>query len=208
MQTFPDITPVPDPGTPSRSRCPHPATGRDSSPGHSVAIVRDQPHALSCTSYASSGFPGDTAAVVGPSSPLRHIATCLRKRSVRRETPARSIRSPRGRPASPSPTATATDEGGRGCREGGGRATAAAHRTGQVPQTVARKHTTTPIPPSPLPRACGGCGAMPPPGGGSTSTAPPLPYRNRTAINPRSVMLAQGPWAEVQTAIKPQSAGL
>jgi len=35
-----------------------------------------------------------------------------------------------------------------------------------------------------------------------------LPYRNRTAIKPRSVMLAQGPWAEVQTAIKPQSAGL
>ena len=34
------------------------------------------------------------------------------------------------------------------------------------------------------------------------------PYRNRTAIKPRSVMLAQGPWAEVQTAIKPQSAGL
>jgi len=35
-----------------------------------------------------------------------------------------------------------------------------------------------------------------------------LPYRNRTAIKPRSWMPAQGPWAEVQTAIKPQSAGL
>ena len=34
------------------------------------------------------------------------------------------------------------------------------------------------------------------------------PYRNRTAIKPRSWMPAQGPWAEVQTAIKPQSAGL
>ena len=34
------------------------------------------------------------------------------------------------------------------------------------------------------------------------------PCRNRTAIKPRSVILAQGQWAEVQTAIRPQSAGL
>ena len=45
-------------------------------------------------------------------------------------------------------------------------------------------------------------------GGGAPAYASGPPYRNRTAIKPRSVMLAQGPWAEVQTAIKPQSAGL
>jgi len=40
-------------------------------------------------------------------------------------------------------------EARHGCRRGGGRATAAARRTGQVPQTVARKHTDThtPLPP-------------------------------------------------------------
>jgi len=43
----------------------------------------------------------------------------------------------------------------------------------------------------------------------ATEVAPTgLPYRNRTAINPRSVILAQGPWAELRTAIKPPSARL
>jgi len=48
----------------------------------------------------------------------------------------------------------------------------------------------------------------PPPSSTQRPANEETPYRNRTAIKPRSVMLAQGPWAEVQTAIKPQSAGL
>jgi len=61
----------------------------------------------------------------------------------------RPVRSPRRRPQNPSPTAAATDDGRRGCRRGGGRATAAASRTGQVPQTVAGKHANAAIPPPP-----------------------------------------------------------
>jgi len=64
---------------------------------------------------------------------------CLRHRPVK--TLDRSIRSPRRRPASLSTTATAADEGQRGCRQGGRRATAAVRRTELVPRPVAGKHT-------------------------------------------------------------------
>ena len=120
--------------------------GRECSPGRSVAVVCDHPRALPRPRYAGGGLPGDTAAAVGSPSPLRRMAPCSRKRSARRETPARPISSRRRQPASPSPTATAKDEGRRGCRRGGGRATAAARRTGQVPQTVVHRHTNTPTP--------------------------------------------------------------
>jgi len=139
----------PNPGTPSRYRCRRHATGRECSPGRSVTGVCDHPRALLRPSYAGGGLPGDTAAAVGLPSPLRRMAPRSRKRSARRETPTRPIRSPRRRPASPSPTATAKDEGRRGCRRGGGRTTAATRPTGQVPQTVAHKQTNTrtPLPP-------------------------------------------------------------
>jgi len=143
---FPDSTPAPDPGTPSRYRCRRPATGRESSPGCPFAVVCDHPRALPRPSYAGGRLPGDTAAAVGPPSPLRRMAPRSRKRSARRETLAHPIRSQGRRPENPSPTATAKDEGRRGCRRGGGRATAAAHRTGQVAQTAPRRHTNTPTP--------------------------------------------------------------
>jgi len=148
-RAFPDSTQARDPGTPCRYRSRRPATGPDSSPSRSVAVVCDHPHALPRPSYARGGAPGDPAAAVGPPSPRRRVAPPLRNPSARRGTSARPVRSPRRRPANPSPTAAATDEGRRGSRRGGGRATAAASRTGQVPQTVADKHANAAIPPPP-----------------------------------------------------------
>ena len=148
-RAFPDSTQARDPGTPCRYRSRRPATGPDSSPSRSVAVVCDHPHALPRPIYARGGAPGDPAVAVGPPSPRRRVEPPLRNPSARRGASARPVRSTRRRPANPSPTAAATDEGRRGCRRGGGRATAAASRTGQVPQTVADKHANAAIPPPP-----------------------------------------------------------